>query len=85
MLQTSPLFSYAFRPFFLLAGAVAVLGMGLWLLAINGYPWPPNASLSTFWHAHEMGLGFGGAVVAGFILTAGANWTGRPPVRGPLL
>lgn len=85
MFQSSPLFSYAFRPFFLLAGILAVLGMGQWLLAINGYPWPANASLSTFWHAHEMALGFGGAVVTGFILTAGANWTGRPPVRGPLL
>jgi uncharacterized protein involved in response to NO len=85
MFQTSPLFSYAFRPFFLLAGILAVLGMTQWLLVINGYPWPANANLSTLWHAHEMALGFGGAVVAGFVLTAGANWTGRPPVRGPLL
>lgn len=85
MFRTSPLFSYAFRPFFLLAGSLAVLGMAQWLLVINGYPWPANATLSTFWHAHEMALGFGGAVVAGFVLTAGANWTGRPPVRGPLL
>ncbi len=85
MFQTSPLFSYAFRPFFLLAGILAVLGMTQWLLVINGYPWPTNANLSTLWHAHEMALGFGGAVVAGFVLTAGANWTGRPPVRGPLL
>jgi uncharacterized protein involved in response to NO len=85
MFQTSPLFSYAFRPFFLLAGILAVLGMTQWLLVINGYPWPANANLSTLWHAHEMALGFGGAVIAGFVLTAGANWTGRPPVRGPLL
>lgn len=85
MFQTSPLFSYAFRPFFLLAGILAVVGMTQWLLVINGYPWPTNANLSTLWHAHEMALGFGGAVIAGFILTAGANWTGRPPVRGPLL
>ena len=85
MFQTSPLFSYAFRPFFLLAGTLAVLGMTQWLLVINGHPWPANANLSTLWHAHEMALGFGGAVIAGFVLTAGANWTGRPPVRGPLL
>lgn len=82
---SNPFFSYGFRPFFLLAGLSAVLGMALWLLAINGSPWPVQASRSTFWHAHEMGLGFGGAVMAGFILTAGANWTGRPPIRGPLL
>ena len=85
MSTPSPLLSYGFRPFFLLAGILAVLGMTQWLLAINGHPWPANALLSTFWHAHEMGLGFGGAVMAGFILTAGANWTGRPPIRGPLL
>ncbi|MCB1597881.1 MAG: NnrS family protein [Gammaproteobacteria bacterium] len=85
MFRSSPFFSYGFRPFFLLAGLLAVLGMALWLLAINGSPWPVQASRSTFWHAHEMGLGFGGAVMAGFILTAGANWTGRPPIRGPLL
>ncbi len=85
MLRSNPFFSYGFRPFFLLAGILAVLGMALWLLAINGSPWPVQASRSTFWHAHEMGLGFGGAVMAGFILTAGANWTGRPPIRGLLL
>ena len=85
MFRSSPFFSYGFRPFFLLAGLLAVMGMALWLLAINGSPWPVQASRSTFWHAHEMGLGFGGAVMAGFILTAGANWTGRPPIRGPLL
>jgi uncharacterized protein involved in response to NO len=85
MFRSSPVFSYAFRPFFLLAGTFAVLGMAQWLLVINGQPWPADGNLSTLWHAHEMGLGFGGAVVAGFMLTAVANWTGRPPVRGPLL
>ena len=85
MFRSSPLFSYAFRPFFLLAGIFAALGMAQWLLVINGRPWPADASLSTVWHAHEMALGFGGAVVAGFMLTAVANWTGRPPIRGPLL
>lgn len=85
MFRSTPFFSFGFRPFFLLAGILAVLGMAQWLLVINGSPWPAQASRSTFWHAHEMGLGFGGAVVAGFILTAGANWTGRPPIRGPLL
>ncbi|NBC31784.1 MAG: hypothetical protein GVY13_03810 [Alphaproteobacteria bacterium] len=34
------------------------------------------------WHAHEMQFGFVGAAVAGFLLTAVPNWTGRPALRG---
>lgn len=38
------------------------------------------------WHAHEMIYGYGMAVVAGFLLTAVGNWTGRPTLSGaPLL
>jgi uncharacterized protein involved in response to NO len=47
------------------------------------------AGASTFdplsWHQHEMVFGYGSAVVAGFLLTAMPNWTGRPAVRGRLL
>lgn len=38
---------------------------------------PPNV-----WHAHEMAFGYGEAVVAGFLLTAIPNWTGRLPLQG---
>jgi uncharacterized protein involved in response to NO len=34
------------------------------------------------WHIHEMLFGFVMAAVAGFLLTAIPNWTGRLPVRG---
>lgn len=38
------------------------------------------------WHAHEMLFGYGSAALAGFLLTAIPNWTGRLPVSGlPLL
>ena len=38
------------------------------------------------WHRHEMLFGFVGAAVAGFLLTAVPNWTGRLPIAGkPLL
>ncbi|HED19816.1 MAG TPA: NnrS family protein, partial [Gammaproteobacteria bacterium] len=38
------------------------------------------------WHAHEMIYGYSLAVVAGFLLTAVGNWTGRPMLSGwPLL
>ncbi len=38
---------------------------------------PPAA-----WHAHELLFGYGFAAVAGFLLTAIPNWTGRLPVNG---
>jgi len=34
------------------------------------------------WHAHEMVFGFAAAAVAGFLLTAIPNWTGRMPLQG---
>ncbi|CAG0941523.1 hypothetical protein GPROT2_01350 [Gammaproteobacteria bacterium] len=84
--RSSVLFSFAFRAFFLLAGAYAVIALVLWIAAFHGLRWPgAPAALSSLWHAREMALGFCGAVVAGFLLTAVATWTGRPPLRGPLL
>jgi uncharacterized protein involved in response to NO len=74
--------SAGFRPFFLLAGIWAALAVPVWLLAyVHGYslrgPLPAVA-----WHAHELVFGFGAATVAGFMLTAIPNWTGRLPLRG---
>jgi len=38
------------------------------------------------WHAHEFLFGYLGAVLAGFLLTAVPNWTGRSPIIGwPLI
>ncbi|QNN64651.1 NnrS family protein [Sphingomonas rhizophila] len=34
------------------------------------------------WHRHEMLFGYLGAVIAGFLLTAVPNWTGRLPIAG---
>ena len=34
------------------------------------------------WHAHDMTMGLMAAAIAGFLLTAVANWTSRPPVAG---
>ena len=77
-----PLFSYGFRPFFLGAGVWAILSVALWLGSLAGL-WalaPGYGALA--WHAHEMLFGYGSAVVAGFLLTAVPNWTGRLPVAG---
>jgi len=71
--------SYAFRPFFVLGGGFAVFAIFAWLITLHGAG-PPI--ISPLWHGHEMLLGFGMAAVAGFSLTAVANWTGRPAVHG---
>ena len=46
----------------------------------------PLAFDALAWHQHEMLFGYAGGVLAGFLLTAIPNWTGRPPISGlPLL
>lgn len=74
-------FALGFRPFFLAAGAYAVLMMALWLLVLRGSL--DLGSLSPLiWHGHEMLFGFAVAVIAGFLLTAAQNWTGIPTPKG---
>jgi uncharacterized protein involved in response to NO len=66
----------AFRPFFPLAALYTAVSVMVWIAGLSGVlPLPPNGTL---WHAHEMLLGFAAAVIAGFVLTAAANWTGQP-------
>jgi len=77
-----PLLSYAFRPFFLLDALFSILAMLLWLGMLHAFPVRTPVGDPVFWHAHEMLFGFAGAAVAGFLLTAVATWTGRPPVSG---
>src|SRR5688500_317613 len=79
------LFSAGFRPFFLLAAVWAAIAVPVWLAAYaHGYALR-GALPALFWHGHEMVFGFGFAAVAGFLLTAIPNWTGRLPVRGAAL
>jgi uncharacterized protein involved in response to NO len=81
------LFSYAFRPMFLLATLYAIAVVPLWAAAWLGFlPMPTSLGTPSWWHAHEMIYGFAGAAVGGFALTAVATWTKRPPVAGvPLI
>jgi len=79
------MFSAGFRPFFLLAAAWAALAVLVWLCTYAGGPAPPSAFPALVWHVHEMLFGFGFAAVAGFLLTAIPNWTGRLPLRGAAL
>lgn len=80
------LFSFGFRPFFLAAGAWAAFGIMLWLPQYLGALTLPTALSPLDWHIHEMLYGYVAAAIAGFLLTAIPNWTGRLPVNGlPLL
>jgi uncharacterized protein involved in response to NO len=80
------LFSYGFRPFFLAGATWACAAMVLWIAAVSGNIEIGGEYGARAWHAHEMLFGFGSAIVAGFLLTAVPNWTGRLPVSGrPLM
>lgn len=81
-LPTVSLLAHGFRPFFLLAGAWAVLGVALWVAILAGLPLPEGPLPALRWHAHEMLAGFVGAAVIGFLLTAVPNWTGRRGYAG---
>jgi uncharacterized protein involved in response to NO len=74
-----------FRPFFLGAAAWAVISLVHWLAMLAGIAAGTSAFDPLAWHQHEMVFGYGGAVVAGFLLTAVPNWTGRPVVGARLL
>ncbi len=76
------LLSYGFRPFFLLGSIWAGLEVLAWLPMFYG-----ELSLATVfsprdWHVHELLFGYVPAIVAGFLLTAIPNWTGRLPLQG---
>lgn len=78
----SPLLSHGFRPFFLLSGLWAAFAMIFWLLLLTGHDPLPIAFAPTDWHVHAFVFGYLSAVIAGFLLTAVPNWTGRLPVVG---
>ena len=56
--------------------------MVLWLATLQGTASIPTAFDLVTWHAHEMLFGFVAAAIAGFLLTAIPNWTGRMPLQG---
>jgi uncharacterized protein involved in response to NO len=78
--------SKGYRPFFLAAAIWAVLSLFLWVFMIANIIKLPTSFSPSDWHIHEMIFGYAGAVIAGFLLTAVPNWTGRFPIMGmPLL
>src|SRR5690242_13911654 len=78
------LFSAGYRPFFLLGALWSAIAVPVWLAAyVHGYA--PSTMPAMVWHAHEMIYGYAVAAVAGFLLTAIPNWTGRLPISGARL
>lgn len=74
--------TYGYRPFFLMAGIWAVLAMAAWAAMLAGFIILPTRFDPVSWHAHEMLFGYLGTALAGFLLTAVPNWTGRLPIVG---
>jgi uncharacterized protein involved in response to NO len=85
--HTGPaILSYGFRPFFLLGAIWAACVVAVWLPILGGALALPTAFSPLEWHVHELVYGYVPSIVAGFLLTAVPNWTGRLPVTGgPLL
>ncbi len=72
-----------YRLFFLGAAWYAVFHVLVWTVHLGAGTQPPAAQ-PFLWHGYEMVFGFAGAIICGFLLTASANWIGRPTV-GPLV
>lgn len=56
--------------------------MAAWVLMLRGALDLPTAFDPVTWHYHELLFGFVVAAIAGFLLTAIPNWTGRLPLQG---
>jgi uncharacterized protein involved in response to NO len=72
-----PLFALGFRAFFFCAGVSALVLIVVWKAILAGSLVMENYYPATLWHGHEMLLGYSTAVIAGFLLTAVQNWTGK--------
>lgn len=82
LLELPPILRAGFRPFFFLGPLWAIVVVCLWIEALAGAVTLPTAFDPLSWHRHEMLFGFLGAVIAGFLMTAIPNWTGRLPIAG---
>ena len=80
--QGPALLSYGFRPFFLGGALWSALAMAGWIGFLSEAVALPTALDPVSWHAHEFLFGYLAAIVAGFLLTAVPNWTGRLPIVG---
>lgn len=77
-----PLFSFGFRPFFLFSAVWAAVAVPVWVASMTLGDGTVGGMDGRLWHIHEMLFGYLAGVIAGFLLTAVPNWTGRLPVTG---
>ena len=76
------LFERGYRTFFLGAGIFAGFAIPLWIVVLKTGMEIPTSFSARDYHIHEMIFGYLSAVIAGFLLTALPNWTGRPAIVG---
>lgn len=80
-----PVLRLGFRPFYLAGALVAALAVPLWVAFFMGGISRSPAVPALLWHAHEMLFGFAVAIIVGFLMTAGKNWTGLATPRSASL
>ena len=83
--KITPILRLGFRPFFLAGAIFSMLSLIIWGAILSGTITMQPFAGGLWWHMHEMLFGFGGAIVAGFLLTAVQNWTGQRGISGGLL
>ena len=76
------LWGMGFRPFFWGGSMAAIYLIALWTAFFWKGISPASPLPAHFWHGHEMVYGFVSAIVAGFLLTASANWTKTRGLHG---
>lgn len=82
MKASPPFLRGGFRPFFFGGAIWAVVAISLWMANFWLHLPLPTTFEPVGWHRHEMLFGFIGAILAGYLLTSVANWTGGLPVAG---
>jgi len=74
-----PVLATGFRPFFLGAAAWAGIALPLWIVMLAARAPLSTGLLGARWHAHALLIGYAGAVLSGFLLTAARHWSGGRP------
>jgi uncharacterized protein involved in response to NO len=82
LMSLPPVLRAGFRPFFLGGPFWALIVVVSWVCSLAGEVKLPTAFDPLAWHRHEMLFGYLSAVIAGFLMTAIPNWTGRLPLAG---
>jgi uncharacterized protein involved in response to NO len=81
-LTSTPLWTSAFRPFYLLGTLYAPLLATAWLGALLGLWRLPGELPPKLLHGHEFIFGFAAAIITGIVLTALPSWAGTAEIRG---